>query len=212
MRNPLRSEDAAFRLALVIVAGLALIAIGAWIQTWLGVAVALVEVLGAGWYVTARGRPAPVVREAPAATPPSEHRVLVVANETVGGPELLREIQGRAEGRRTRVLVVAPVPAGQLAQWSGDAGDAPDVARQRLEDSVASMRAAGLDASGQTGEIDPMQAVEDAIRTFAPDELIVSTHPERLESWFEHDLPERLRRRFAVPVTHVVIELDADRD
>jgi len=212
VRNPVRSEDDAFRIVILIVVALGLIALAAWINTWLGLAVAIVEVAAAAWVVTVRGRPGPPDREAPAPHTPDEHRVLVVANETVGGPELLHEIRGRAEGRRTRVLVVAPVPASQLAQWTGDAGDAPGVARRRLDESLASMRAAGLEADGQTGEIDPVQAVEDAVRTFQPDELIVSTHPPGRSIWLEQNLPERLRERFALPLTHVVVDLDADRE
>jgi GABA permease len=212
MRNPVRSEDDAFRIVLLIVVALGLIALGAWINKWLGVAVVLAEVVGVVWFVTQRGRPQAPERHAPAPSPPDEHRVLVIANETVGGPELLRQIQEHAQGKRTRILVVAPVPAKPSAQWTGDAGKAPELAKQRLETSVASMRAVGLEATGQTGEIDPVQAAEDAIRTFRPDELIVSTHPPGRSIWLEQDLPDKLRERFEVPVTHVVVDLDADGD
>lgn len=213
MRNPVRSEDDAFRIVILIVVALGLIALGAWIDSWLGVAVALAEVVGAVWFVTRRGRPAPPQRQAPAPHPASdEHRVLVIANETVGGPELLQQIQEHAQGKHARILVVAPVPATAAAQWTGDAGNAPEVAKRRLEESVSSMRSVGLEADGQTGEIDPVQAAEDAIRTFQPDELIVSTHPPGRSLWLEQDLPDRLRERFEVPVTHVVVDLDADRN
>lgn len=211
MENPVRSEAEAFKFVLLIVGALVLIVLGARIDTWVGVAVAIVAVVAGAWYVAGRGKgPAPE-REVPAASPPGEHRVLVVANETVGGAALLRELRQRADGTRTRVLVVAPQPASQLAQWTGDGGDAREVAQQRLDDSLASMRTAGFDARGQIGEIDPVQAVEDAIRTFAPDELIVSTHPEGRSLWLEESLPERLRQRFDLPLTHVVVDLDADR-
>jgi len=212
MRNPVRSEDDAFRIVLLIVVALGLIALGAWIDKWLGVAVVLAEVVGVVWFVTQRGRPQPPERQAPAPSPPDEHRVLVIANETVGGPELLQQIQEHAHGKRARILVVAPVPAKPSAQWTGDAGHAPEVAKQRLDTSVASMRAVGLEATGQTGEIDPVQAAEDAIRTFRPDELIVSTHPPGRSLWLEQDLPDKLRERFEVPVTHVVVDLGADGD
>lgn len=211
MENPVRSEAEAFKFVLLIVGALVLIVLGARIDTWVGVAVAIVAVVAGAWYVAGRGKGQAPEREVPAASPPGEHRVLVVANETVGGAALLRELQQRADGTRTRVLVVAPQPASQLAQWTGDGGDAREVAQQRLDDSLASMRTAGFDARGQIGEIDPVQAVEDAIRTFAPDELIVSTHPEGRSLWLEASLPERLRQRFDLPLTHVVVDLDADR-
>jgi GABA permease len=212
MRNPVRSENDAFRILLTIIAGLVLVVIGSFINTWVGVAVALVEVLLAGWWLFFREPPAePAVAQAPAPSPPGEHRVLVVANETIGAPELLRELRQRADGRRTRVLVVAPVPASPAAEWTGDAGDAPDLARERLEASLRSMRSAGLEAEGRIGEIDPVQAVEDAVREFAPDELVVATHPDGRGAPYEQGLCERLREQFAMPLTHVVVELDADR-
>jgi GABA permease len=211
VRNPLRSEAEAFRLVLIVVVGLGLIALGAWINTWVGVAVALAEALLGGWVLLFRSTPSEApVAEAPAPSPPGEHRVLVVANEAVGAPELLQRLRDHAAGNRLRVLVVVPVPADPKAQWTGDEGDAREVAERRLADSLASMRSAGLEAQGQIGEIDPVQAVEDAVRTFAPDELIVSTHPEGRMSPFEEALPERLAERFAMPMTHVVVELDAD--
>jgi GABA permease len=211
MENPVRSEAEAFKFVLLIVGALVLIVLAARIDTWVGVAVAIVAVVAGAWYVAGRGKGPAREREAPAASPPGEHRVLVVANETVGGAALLRALQQRAAGVHTRVLVVAPQPASPLALWTGDDGEAREVAQQRLDDSLASMRAAGFDARGQIGEIDPVQAVEDAIRTFAPDELIVSTHPEGRSLWLEEALPERLRQRFELPLTHVVVDLDADR-
>lgn len=213
MRNPVRSETDAFRMVIAIVIGFALIALGTWIEVWLGVAVVLAEVLLAGWWLFGRPTPqeGPVLAEAPAPSPPGEHRVLLVAGETVGAPELLHELRARANGKRVRVLVVAPVPAAPSAQWTGDEGDARAVAEQRLAASLESMRAVGVEASGEIGEIDPVQAVEDALRTFAPDELIVATHPDGRGAPLEEGLAERLRERFALPQTHVVVELDADR-
>jgi hypothetical protein len=72
------------------------------------------------------------------------------------------------------------------------------------------MRAVGLDARGEIGDGDPIQAIEDALRTFRPDELIISTHPEGRSHWLERGVVERARERFALPVTHVVVDLEAD--
>jgi GABA permease len=71
------------------------------------------------------------------------------------------------------------------------------------------MRAAGVDASGEIGDGDPIQAVEDAVRTFRPDELIVSTHPAGRSHWLERGVVEKARERFNLPVTHVVVDLEA---
>jgi hypothetical protein len=72
------------------------------------------------------------------------------------------------------------------------------------------MRAVGLDATGEIGDGDPVQAIEDAVRTFQPDELIVSTHPAGRSHWLERGVVEKARELFELPVTHVVVDLDAD--
>jgi GABA permease len=72
------------------------------------------------------------------------------------------------------------------------------------------MRSAGLEAEGEIGDGDPLQAIEDALRTFQPDELIVSTHPLGRSHWLERGVVEAARERFALPLTHVIVDLDAD--
>jgi GABA permease len=79
-----------------------------------------------------------------------------------------------------------------------------------VDASVASLRAVGIDAEGEVGDTDPVQAIEDALRTFQPDELVISTHPEGRSKWLERGVVERARERFALPLTHVVVDLDAD--
>ncbi len=68
------------------------------------------------------------------------------------------------------------------------------------------MRAAGIDARGEIGDGDPLQAIEDALRTFAPDEVVISTHPAGRSHWLERDVVAGARERFALPVRHVVVE------
>jgi len=206
MGNPLRSEADAFRFLLLTIGYFALIVIGAMINVWLGVAVFVVLTVGAGYIVLAsrRGRSRP-------AGQPSEHRVLVVANETLGGPELLSELEDHVAGRSVRVLVVAPVAVSPLEEPGTDDGDARAVAYARLDQSVASMQAAGLDAAGEVGDADPVRAVENALRTFNPDELILATPPAGRSVWLEENVVEKVQERFALPLTHVVVDLGADR-
>jgi GABA permease len=211
VKNPFRSEGDAFRFVWLVIAYGALIVIGSWINTWLGLAVFVVLTAFAVWWGVLHGRGEPPIAHAPAPSPPDEHRILVVANETVGGPELLSEIRQRAEGRRALVFVVAPALNTPLKTWTSDEDAARATAQQRLEASLTSMRAGGLDASGEIGDGDPVQAIEDAMRTFRPDEVIVSTHPPGRSQWLERGVVERARERIALPLTHVVVDLDAER-
>jgi GABA permease len=213
VRNPFRTEADAFRLVWLTIGYFGLIVIGSLINTWVGVAVFVVLTGIVLWRIFGRGeREQPPVRQAPAASPVGEHRILVVANETVGGPELLHEIRGRSSGERTRVLVVCPALNSPIRHWASDEDGARDAAQSRLDASLASMRGVGLDASGEIGDGDPIQALEDAVRTFRPDELIISTHPPGRSHWLERGVVEKARTRFDVPLTHVVVDLDADHD
>jgi GABA permease len=211
VRNPFRSEEDAFRLVWLTIGYFALIVIGYFINRWLGFAVFIVETVVVIWVVMGRGRREPPVQHAPAPHPTPEHRILVVANETVGGPELLSEVQERAAERAVSILVVSPALNSPLRHWVSDEDEARSAAQQRLDASLESMRAAGLNAAGEIGDGDPIQAIEDAIRTFSPDELIVSTHPPGRSHWLERGVVEKARERFALPLTHVVVDLDADR-
>src|ERR671923_282348 len=81
-----------------------------------------------------------------------------------------------------------------------------------LEAGVARLRQAGVDARGEVGDGEPLQAIEDALRTFGADEIIISTHPEGRSHWLEKGVVTRARERFDVPITHVVVDLEAERE
>jgi GABA permease len=210
VKNPFRSEGDAFRFVWLVIGYCVLIVVGAFINRWVGVGVFVVLSALAIWWGFFRGRAEPPVAHAPAPSPPDEHRILVVANETVGGPELLQQIRENAGDRRARVLVVAPALNSPLRTLTNDEDDARVQAQRRVDASVASLRAVGIDAEGEVGDTDPVQAIEDALRTFQPDELVISTHPEGRSKWLERGVVERARERFALPLTHVVVDLDAD--
>jgi hypothetical protein len=212
MRNPFRSEAEAYRFVWLTLGYFALIVVGSLINVWLGLAVFIVETLVVLWWLLLRqGEVEKPERQAPGPHPEGERRILVVANETVGGPELLAEVRARSEGVAEKVLVVCPALNSPLRHWVSDEDEARRAAQERLDASLESMRAVGIDASGEIGDGDPLQAIEDAVRTFAPDELIVSTHPEGRSHWLERGVVDRARERFDLPVLHVVVDLDADR-
>ncbi len=141
------------------------------------------------------------------------HRVLVVANETVGGKALLDALTARLDGEtRSEILLVVPPLAGSAAEhWSSDIDSAIPEARERLEASLAGMSAAGLDVSGRLGDHhDPNQAIEDALKVFPADEVVISTHPPQRSRWLESGVIEKARAELPQPVTHVVVDLEAE--
>jgi hypothetical protein len=215
MHNPLRSEAEMFRLVVIIGGACALvIAVALITEPVVGAIVLAAEIgLAAGliWRTSRGSEP----HQAEVATgDPSTHRVLVVANETVAGRALLEEVQNRTKSRPSEVFVVVPAMASsRLEHLAHDVDGAIAEAQQRLTGALGAMEAAGLSARGQVGDHhDPNQAIEDALRSFPADELIVSTHPPARSKWLERGVVERARREVPLPVTHVVVDLDAEAE
>ena len=141
------------------------------------------------------------------------HRLLVVANETVGGRSLLAQLERRVEGeQQSEVLVIVPPLAGSAAQhWSSDIDRYIPEAKERLRASLEVMKKRGLNVSGRLGDHhDPNQAIEDALKVFAADEVVISTHPPERSRWLESGVVERARAELPQPVTHVVVDLEAE--
>lgn len=213
MLNPFRSEAEAYRFVWLTIGYFGLIALGAWINRWVGLGVFLVLSAVVLYFYLRRGeRAAPTVTATPSQSAPDERRILVVANETVGGEALRSLIAERTAGQRATVLVVCPALNTPLRHWVSDDDGARNDAQERLERSLAQLRGAGIAASGEIGDGDPVQAIEDALRTFGADEIVVSTHPEGRSHWLERGVVERTRERFAVPVMHVVVDLERERE
>jgi hypothetical protein len=212
-RNPFRSEAEAYRFLLFTVGYVALIVIAAALATWLGIVVFLV-LTAAVVFLWARSRSTePALKPAvpTRANGDDERRILVIANETVGGPELQSILRSKAEGVNERILVVSPALNSQVRMWTSDEDGARAAAQQRLDTSLAQLREEGIQASGEVGDADPLQAIEDALRTFTPDEIVISTHPEGRSHWLERNVVGAARDRFDVPITHVVVDLEASR-
>ena len=139
---------------------------------------------------------------------PSRH-LLVVANETVAGRRLHEAVRRATEGRRARVRVVSPALNSPVRHFVSDEDKARREAQRRLDHSLLELDDDGIEASGEVGDADPLQAIEDSLRTFGADEIIISTHPEGRSHWLERGLVGAARERYDCPVTHVVVDLDA---
>jgi hypothetical protein len=206
VKNPLRDEASAFQVVLITLGGAVLVVIAAWINTWLGLAVFIVLVGAALWAIRGglmqRPAQAHVVRD----EGPSR-RILVIANETVGGEELFALLDTKAEGVDEEMLLICPALNSRVRTWTSDEDPARADAQERLDASLARLAAAGVSARGEIGDGDPLQALEDALREFPADEIVVSTHPPGRSHWLEQGVVEQARHRYDVPVTHVVVDL-----
>lgn len=213
MHNPLRSEADAFRWVVVIGVGAVLVIVLTLLTRPVFGVVLAAALLGFGAGVAYRNSRGSLPRSvAVTRGGDGKHRLLVVANETVGGGALLEEIRNRCRGRDSEILVVTPALVGsRVAHWASDIDEAIEVARQRMELSLIAIGELGLKAKGEIGDSDPNVAIEDALRGFPADEIIVSTHPPSTSRWLERGVVERVREEVDLPVTHVVVDLAAER-
>lgn len=138
-------------------------------------------------------------------------RILVVANETVAGRALRDEIRRHVEGYEDEVFVVCPALNSRIRHWLSDVDRARTRAQQRLDDSLRALSEIGILADGSVGEDDPLQAINDALRTFPADEIIISTHPPGRSNWLEKRVVARARAHCRVPIWHVIVDLEQER-
>jgi len=115
--------------------------------------------------------------------------VLVIALDAAGPLDLT--------GRH--VLVVAPALNSRLRHWMSDDGEARRAAAERLDATVDGLERAGVHASGHIGDADPLQAIADALPTFAADEVVIAAHGERSRR-LAQEIATRARKRFGLPI------------
>ncbi len=146
-------------------------------------------------------------------------RYLIVANQTIGGDALRREIENRTEDGAYFYVVVPDTPVTDYASgWTSQVdgtftgtptgGTADEEARRRtrhrLQYLLGTIRDMGAEADGELGDPNPMEAMSNVVREReAFDEIIISTLPQRVSKWLGMDLPSKVKRRFDVPVTTV---------
>jgi hypothetical protein len=133
-------------------------------------------------------------------------KVLVLASEPISADQL-RSALDRGHGDEledAEIRIVAPaLHESALQFWISDADEAISKADQVWRASVAKLGDAGVDAQGDTGEGDPMRAIEDALRSFDADRIIVFVHPESQQRYREDIDESELAERFGRPVEHV---------
>lgn len=126
-------------------------------------------------------------------------RLLVIAAEPVE-PGQLADIVGEDLDDAEIRLVTPALNDSRLAFWVSDSDEAIAEAESTNEESVARLRDEGIDAEGETGESDPVLALEDALATFPADRIVIVRHPAGEESYLEDDVVDQARERLGVPV------------
>jgi hypothetical protein len=142
-------------------------------------------------------------QEQPAPAVP--HRLIVVASEGMATDEIEAIVRARC-GERVEVQVHLSAPASRVSwlNWTTNVEGPAGSETPRSADGIAGVNDVNVDPSA--GEFNPLQAIEDALRRYAADELVIVTASDEQASWIESDLENEVRERFGLRITHLVAE------
>ncbi len=128
-------------------------------------------------------------------------KLLVLTTEPISADQLRAALPAEADPSDAEVMVIAPaLHENALRFWVSDADEAIGKARAVESETIDQLGDAGISASADTGESDPLEAVEDALRTFEADRIVIFSHP-RDEQLYREDVDDsQLRERFGIPV------------
>jgi hypothetical protein len=132
-------------------------------------------------------------------------KILALVAEPISA-DALRNAVGTETADDAEVLVVAPALNSKKRFFLADPDPAIDRAQEVQEETVERLDEGGIDAAGDTGEEDPLLALQDALATYDADEIVLFTHPDDKRNWLEEGLVEQAKERFSVPVRHMVVE------
>jgi GABA permease len=131
-------------------------------------------------------------------------RLLVVATASIPAADLRAAVRAHA-GEDAELLVVAPASGISRLDWLTNAEDDARTDAAERADELAEATPTD-DVESRVGDSDPVKAIEDALRTFQADELIVVTLPDEDAGWLEKGSAETALDRFSLPITHLVVE------
>ena len=137
--------------------------------------------------------------------PPGARRILVVANQTLGGRKVMEWLRKQVEQGPCSVHVLVPANV-DTQHWVHDEDSDRALAEARLAECVERFRDLDIPVTGEVGDPRPMDAILDVLSRDAFDEILVSTLPVSVSRWLRFDLVHRLQRTVMIPVTHLIAE------
>lgn len=130
-------------------------------------------------------------------------RYLVVANQTLGGEQLMARLRSCVAEGPCAVHVVVPASADPTVAFHDERSDRK-LARRRLNEALERFESLGVEVTGEVGDHRPVDAVLDILRRGVEvDEVIVSTLPAGVSRWLRLDAVSRIQRAVDVPVEHI---------
>jgi hypothetical protein len=131
-------------------------------------------------------------------------KLLVLTPEPISAEQLRDAAGDGAETGEIEVMVIAPaLQESGLRFWLSDADEAIAKADEVRRQTVSALDAAGVAASGDVGESDPVLALQDTLATFQADRIVVFSHPNSDQRFREQLDSSELEERFGIPVQQV---------
>lgn len=210
-RNPFRSEAEAFRLVLMTVVAFAAIAVASVLGgAWVGVPVwAMLTVAAAAFFLAQRRAARGIPTAPPHVGGEDERRILVILAGAAADETIVGAIEEASNGYQKRVLVVCPTRVSSIGHWTSAVDGARAQAQRYLDESRTHLQDAGIESLGDIGDEDPLRAIEDALRTFGADAILVVTPAEGFDDAAARDVVAGARARFALPITRVSVTASA---
>jgi hypothetical protein len=132
--------------------------------------------------------------------------ILVLTSEPISARQLREAVSAPLDAEDAQVMVVAPaLQESPLKFWFSDADEAIARADAVRRETVAKLDDAGVPASGDTGESDPFEAIDDALRTFPADRIVVFTHTGEGKRYREDVDAAELQERYGIPVDRAAV-------
>src|SRR3954462_7980691 len=132
-------------------------------------------------------------------------KILALVSEPISA-DTLRSAVGEDEVNNAEVLVVAPALNTKKRFLLADPDPAIERAEAVQEETVERLDEGGIDAAGDTGEEDPLLALQDALVTYDADEIVLFTHSGGKRNWLEDGPGDQGKERFDAPVRHMVVD------
>src|SRR5262249_18455328 len=137
---------------------------------------------------------------------PGTRHVIIVANAPLNGDELRAHLRSLDEGNRVELDVLAPVLTSRTHVAYTDLDAETRRARERLARSLSWARGQGSPARGEIGDPSPTTALEDELRDFGADEVIIATSRAEPTGWQEQTALQQLHDELDVPVVQVAVD------
>jgi hypothetical protein len=133
-------------------------------------------------------------------------KLLVVTTAPISAQRLRDALPDGADPEAAEVMVVAPaLQSSPIKFWFSDADEAIARAKQVSHESRERLGEAGVQASADTGESDPLEAIQDALITFPADRIVLFTHEGEGQAYREDVDPDEVRERFGLPVDRATV-------